>query len=82
VFVVGGVLVGQVVGGQQAQVGKIGALEGEKSAPRSSNGSRKGLRRMWKALGKKAKMKIARKMHEFRKLGSNGIDVGECEMIQ
>jgi hypothetical protein len=78
VFVVGGVLDGQFVGGQQAQVGRIGALEGEKSAPRSSKGSKKGLRRIWKAFGKKAKMKIDKKMHEFRRLGSNGIDRWGC----
>lgn len=59
-------------GGQQWQVGRRTRL-GEKSAPRSSKGRVIGLSRSWKMLGKKARMKIARKRQVFRRLLSNGI---------
>lgn len=60
-------------GGQQAQVGSSGAGEGLKSAPRSRSGKRIGLRRTWKAEGKKARMKIERKSSELRSELSYGI---------
>lgn len=64
----------QESGGQQPQTGRndLGA-GGVKSEPRSSNGSQSGLSRSWKALGKNAKMKMARKMRLLRRLVSKGI---------
>ena len=63
----------QDAGGQQPQVGSRGCL-GVKSEPRSENGKRSGLRRSWKMLGKKARMKIVRKMQVLRRLLSKGIE--------
>lgn len=48
--------------------------------PSSSNGRKIGLRRSWKAEGKKARMKIARKMDVLRMFVSKGIGFG-CAVV-
>ena len=62
----------QLAGGQQLQVGRTGFATGYCPVS-SSSGRRTGLRRSWKAFGKKAKMKIPRKITVFRMLVSNGM---------
>lgn len=71
----------QESGGQQPQTGRkdLGG-GGVKSEPRSSNGSQKGLRRSWKAFGKNATMKIARKSRLLRRFVSNGMAVFEGDV--
>ena len=65
----------QAAGGQQLQVGRSARLGGIKSEPRSSNGYRIGFNSNWKKFGKKAKMKITRKIMVLRRLVSNGIEI-------
>lgn len=62
-------------GGQQAQVGSLDGIGGEKSGVRRESGYVRGMSRYWKRLGKKATMKTQRKMQVLRRLVSNGIGV-------
>jgi len=66
-------VVEQEAGGQQAQVGRFSFGVGVRGVPRRSKGRVIGLRRRWKALGKKARMKMPRKMTVFLVLVSKGI---------
>ena len=54
------------------QLGSFGVIERE-SPLRNPRNPETGQRRSWKAFGKKARMKIARKMQVFRRLVSKGI---------
>ncbi len=53
---------------------------GEKSAPRREKGNSSGRRISWKMLGKKARIKMARKRRVFRRLVSNGIEIVQDSM--